>query len=149
MPDTSTWAILVVVAFTAACGGKSGDTFSTSGVVKVIGVSKSQVLAADGAVEGDRCQGVGTLGSFSEGTEVVVLDADGTKVAVGKLSEGKIPKGSNQVGRLGLSMCEFTFNVADIPASDGLLTLKIDQSETTFRQGDDNLKVSIAGDKYP
>ncbi len=27
-------------------------------------------------------------------------------------------------------MCEFTFEVTDIPASDGLFTLQIDQGET-------------------
>ncbi|MDO3398075.1 hypothetical protein QWJ41_20295 [Nocardioides sp. SOB44] len=142
--------LLLAVAPSAACGGSSGgDTFSISGVVSAIGISKAQVLAADGATEGDMCQGAGTMGAFDEGAEVLVLDADGAKVAVGELSAGKIPEGSSELEQLGFSMCEFIFEVTDIPASDGLFTLQIDESETTFKQGDESLKVTIAGDEYP
>lgn len=142
--------VLLAVAPIFACGGNSGDdTFSTSGVVSAIGVSKSQVLAADGATEGDKCQGAGSMGAFDEGAEAVVLDAEGKKVAVGNLSAGKIPEGSSEFEQLGFSMCKFTFEVADIPASDGLFTLQIDESETTFKQGDESLEVTISGDEYP
>ena len=150
MKILSCLVLLLAVGPTTACGGDSGgDTFTTSGAVSAIGVSKAQVLAADGATDGDDCQGAGSMAAFDEGAEVVVLDADGSKVAVGDLSAGKIPEGSSELEQLGFSMCEFTFEVTDIPASDGLFTLQIDESETTFKQGDKTLEVTIAGDEYP
>lgn len=77
------------------------------------------------------------------------MDADGSKVGVGKLSAGAIPEDGLRLEDLGFSMCDFSFEVSGIPSSDGLFTLQIDESETTFKESDSNLEVTIAGDEYP
>lgn len=139
-----------VLALTlTACGGED-ETFEAKGNVLIIGADKAQVLAADGATTGDRCQGTGLLSDFGGGDEVIVLDSDGSKVAVGKLLEGKLPDGAADVQSLGLNMCELKFSVDDVPASDELMTLKIGEKEVTFKQEDaDSIEVDVAGDSYP
>lgn len=142
--------LLLLPACGGEDGGSSGDAFTAKGDVTIIGADKAQVLAADGAAAGDKCQGTGNLSDFSEGDEVVVLDADGSKVAVGKLAEGTLSAEAADLATIGLSMCELTFTVEDIPATDELLTLRIGEKEVTFGQEDaDDLAVDVAGDAYP
>src|SRR5437868_1427255 len=137
-------AAALALPMLAGCSGE--DAFSASGTVSMIGIGQAQVLAAGGSVEGDDCQGSGTLAAFDDSAEVVVLDSDGSKVAVGTLSQGTIPDGSSELEQLGFRMCEFKFKVDEIPGGDGLFTLKIDESETSFKQADaESIKVSIAG----
>lgn len=129
--------------------GCGGGTVEASGKVTIIGAAKTHVLSADDSASGDPCQGAGVLAAFDSSAEVVVLDKDGGKVAVGTLSEGAVTDGSESLEGLGLASCDFTFNVADVPADEGLLTVRIDKSETTFRADDtEALEITVAGDEY-
>lgn len=133
-----------------SCQGGEEETFDVSGTVSLVGISKAQVLAADGAAAGDRCQGAGNLADFGGSEEVVVLDADGTKVAAGELEEGTVAANSAGLEALGLSSCELEFTVSDVPVSDGLYTLQIGESETTFTSDEaTDIEVTVAGDEYP
>lgn len=136
-----------------ACGGgddNGGDSFKASGKVTIIGADKAQVLSADGAGEGERCQGTGLLSDFGGGDEVVVLDADGKKIGVGRLQEGKLPEAASELLQIGLNSCVLGFTVDDIPSGDGLMTLRIGEKETTFKMAEaSNIEVTVAGDSYP
>lgn len=133
----------------SALVGCGGGTVEASGKVTIIGAAKRHVLSADGSAAGDRCQGAGVLAAFDGSAEVVVLDKGGAKVAVGTLSEGAMTDGSESLEGLGLASCDFTFKVADIPAGEGLLTVRIDKSETTFRANEaEALAITVAADEY-
>lgn len=124
---------LVLIPLLAACGGE--ETFTATGTIG-IGSIQGGVFAADSAGAGDRCQGVDALSAFKGGGEVIVLDADGSKVAVGELEEGVLPDQIEEARELGFLACEFEFTVEGIPAGDGLFTLKVGDEEKTFKQSD-------------
>lgn len=142
---------IVLLFFATACGvDDEPEVFTASGTVSIIGVNKVQVLAADGAGDGDPCQGAGPLGEFDEEAETVVLDAEGTKIAVGELGPGAMPVGkAESLAQLGLAQCEFEFSVSEIPVGNDLYTLQIGETDTTFKQGDQAIEVTVAGDEYP
>lgn len=148
-------AAVLALTLTACEGGgddagSGGDAFTAKGTVSIIGVDKADVLSATGAGAGERCQGTGKFGDFGGGDEAIVLDKDGSKVAVGTLDEGKLPENASALLELGLNSCELTFKVDDIPASDEFYTLRVGEKEVTFSQDDAvAIQVDVASDTYP
>ncbi|MBD8870966.1 hypothetical protein [Nocardioides donggukensis] len=151
MRSLALWTF-VGAALAAGCGGEGGGegTFDTSGTVDIVGSSGSQVFAAGATGGGAPCQGVGDLGAFREHAEVIVLDADGTQVAVGMLGRGKIPEAAGAAHESPrLTPCTFEFDVSEIPASGGPFTARVDEAEVTFEQGDGAVEIRVSGDQYP
>jgi hypothetical protein len=132
----------------SGCGDGGGEAFTASGTISAIGTSKTQVLAADGAGAGDRCQGVGDFDGLSEGGEVVVLDADGTKVGVGELEEGTLDDETEQLGDLGFTSCTWSFEVSDVESGEGeIYTLQAGAFEETFKKSEaGDLEISFTKD---
>jgi hypothetical protein len=131
-----TGMLLVAAIALTGCGGGDDDgaAFTASGTVTLGGPGR--VLFADGAGDGDECQGAGDLSGVDEDAEVVVTDADGSKVAVGHLEPGTLAEGSTEMMQLGIAFCEFEFSVEDIPGSDGLFTASLEGEDLTFKQSE-------------
>jgi len=65
---------------------------------------------------GTGCRGTDGHSDIDAGTQVVIEDADGTTIAVGRLEIG-------QVG--GVGSCRFPFNVVDVPEGERFYAVRI------------------------
>lgn len=61
---------------------------------------------------------------IDEGAQVVVLDANGTKVALGELGTGGLANGASSEAFIS-SVCEFPISVSDVPNSGGIYSVHV------------------------
>lgn len=142
-------AVLPLLLALTACGGgdREEELFTATGVVSVIGGDGTQILTTEGKVTGGQCKAIGDFGDIHEGAEVLVLDANGAKIAFGELGEGALTEGGAALLDAGLGICEFPFSV-EVPKSEGVLTLRVGLSEMSFTADKaSDLELSVAGDQ--
>jgi hypothetical protein len=65
---------------------------------------------------GTQCRGIDGYADIDRGTQVIIGDADGTTIAVGRLDSG-------QVG--GIGSCRFAFNIANVPEGEAFYAVRI------------------------
>ncbi len=100
---------LAAIVLSAGCGGSEGsDSFTAKGTftLKQIGLSSST----------GPCEGRDGYQDIRPGVQVVVRDATGKDVGLGRLGDGT---------RVDPGWCEFPFTVTDIPESEGLYTIEV------------------------
>lgn len=118
---------LAIAALTvaAACGGGSDSPAKT----KTFVASGSIQLYATGNVDtGDGCYGSNGYDDIRPGAPVVVKDAAGKQLALGKLGQGDTGK---------YRTCVFDFTVDDIPSGKGPYSVEVShRGETPFDEKD-------------
>lgn len=120
---------LAGVVVLVGCGTDSGDppklkTFTVSGEVSVWAPS----VSARRSVQGAKCSSTRSYADVNAGSQVIVRDANGTKVALGELGAGAIVDAGG-----GLPACEFHLSVPDVPSKGDVFSVQIgSHDEVTF-----------------
>ena len=119
----------------AGCGGSKPDTFDVKGSLTLYDDANSLL--------GNPCRGSGGFADLYPGSPAVVVDASGTKLALGKLTSGRGDGG-------GLRKCRLSFTVRDVPTGEGPYALKIgNREEFPFKQADsDAISLTIGMERY-
>lgn len=106
--------LLALLIAVAGCGGSDeSKTFTVYG---------KMTLGADGVYAGgkgdvmDPCTGANGYDDIADGAQVVVRDAHGTTVGVGKLGRGILTK---KVGRFTSAPCMFIFAIEPVKVTKG------------------------------
>lgn len=123
--NVSGTCLVMLSGLMLATSGCAAGTFDVTGTVEIAGGGSGLVSFAAPGQDGEQCDGTGEFGDFREGADVVVLAADGTKLAVGSLSDGVLPDGFTEGITIGFVSCVFEFEVPDVEDSSGPYTIQI------------------------
>ncbi|MFI9558911.1 hypothetical protein [Nonomuraea endophytica] len=112
----------VLLLALAGCGTDSAapaspSTFTVTGTVTVPGGSTARGL------DGETCVMDGGYSDIAEGAQVVITNAAGTTIALGRLGEGILdtPGPDEPYG----SHCEFSFKVEKVPAGAAFYGIEV------------------------
>lgn len=142
----SKWGIVAIAAVlltTQACGGgasgaksepKAPTTFTVTGVMDLTQIALNE--DRKWPQKGDDCVGQDGYDDMQPGAEVLIRDADGTKIAFGALEAGEMAS---------QTVCRFPFTVEGVPVGGSVYSVEVShRGEISFKQEDaGNLSLTL------
>jgi hypothetical protein len=123
-----------------ACGEGSEKAENAEPEAKGFDVSGTVTLTSSRGVEAysDTCRGTNGYDDIQEGAGVVVYNADGKKIGLGRLDAG-------EPGAYANVQCSFDFTVSDVPESGSIYSVEVaSRGEVSFdRDQADDVELSL------
>lgn len=121
-------AAVVVSLTVAGCGGE--EDFQVQGKLTINGSGITALGATNNA--GEICTGTEGYDDITEGAQVVIRDADGKKVALGRLGLGHLAENGTEYTN---GPCVFKFKVSGVPGGSSIYSVEVShRGEINFKQ---------------
>lgn len=104
--------------------------FSAHGAITVTGEDNVGIIS-DAVTPGQECFGAGGAADIAPGAQVVVTDASGRTVAVGKMEMGRTTEHKRYKNPRYDEQCVVPFTVSDVPSGEKFYGIKVGQRPAT------------------